>query len=77
MPFLSVDGSEHLNKNLRISMKAGRQKQRGHSYTALKRMACNNFRWKAAKQSDFEEYKGGKRKVKECYILSILSKERM
>jgi len=35
-------------------------------------MACNNFRWKAANQSDFKEYKGGKRRIKERNILSIL-----
>jgi len=32
-------------------LKASRQKNRADSYTAMKRMACNKSRWKAANQS--------------------------
>jgi len=31
-------------------------------YTALKRMACNNSRWKAANQSDFKNTKLDRKK---------------
>ena len=47
----AIFGKQGSGKTSTTILKANRQKHRSWSYSAMKRMACNNSRWKAANRS--------------------------